>query len=121
MTSIYECEYFVINISGNCRPACKLSDLKITQYTSGKMVEGIPELKVTVTNDCACAQSDVKVHCAGFQTLEAIDPGLLRKDGDTCLLNNGQPLQGNQSFIFNYVWGTKYDFVPISSEIISCI
>lgn len=89
----------------------------MTQDGTGVQIQGKPEYKVTVTNDCICSQSELELQCTGFQSLEGIDPAVLRIDGDKCLLNNGVPLHGSESITFKYAWDTKFNLVPLSSQI----
>ncbi|KAI4297071.1 hypothetical protein L6164_036979 [Bauhinia variegata] len=95
---------------------CVLSDLKVSQSQTGASVEGKPEWSVVITNSCSCVQKDVKLNCQGFQTKENVDPSILSVSGDTCLVNNGNPIY-NTPINFKYAWDNSFPLNPISSTI----
>ncbi|XP_048336990.2 TPD1 protein homolog 1-like [Ziziphus jujuba] len=97
---------------------CSLSNIKVSQAQSGKKVQNKPEWTVTITNDCICGQSSLTVDCSGFQTVEAVDPSILKVSGSTCLINNGLPVFETQPISFNYAWDSaSASFKPLSSQI----
>ncbi|XP_022748827.1 TPD1 protein homolog 1-like [Durio zibethinus] len=100
---------------GHCQ--CSLDNIKISHSQTGKTVENKPEWKVTISNRCSCSQSELKLSCNGFQTVETIDPSVLAKSGGECLVNNGQPVPPFGDFNFNYAWDTSFPFSPLSSHI----
>ena len=97
---------------------CSLSDIHVTQSATGHKVNGKPEWTVSITNRCACVQTNVQLNCKGFQTVEAINSSLLKVSGDACLVSSGQPLFKG-AILFNYAWDTQFPLNPISSNI-SC-
>ncbi|QCE04138.1 hypothetical protein DEO72_LG8g2171 [Vigna unguiculata] len=97
---------------------CSLSDIIVTQSPSGRKVHGKIEWTVTIRNQCACVQKNVKLNCKGFQTIEAVEASYLKVLGDVCLVSDGQPLF-NGAIVFNYAWDTQFAFSPISS-VIAC-
>nr|XP_011459159.1 PREDICTED: uncharacterized protein LOC105349891 [Fragaria vesca subsp. vesca] len=96
---------------------CTLSNLKVTQSATGKVVHGQPEWKVTITNDCQCTQLYIKISSPGFQTVEPIAPSILNKSGDGYSLHSGYPIYGFKDFSFTYAWATKFTFTPTNSQI----
>lgn len=104
-------------MTGLCQ--CELTNLKVSQNPTGVKIQDAPEYEVTVLNDCICSQLQVKLNCAGFDTTEQVNPEILSKDGDLCLLNNGQPIYGQASFKFKYAWTSSFALTPSSSQI-SC-
>ncbi|XP_027080592.1 TPD1 protein homolog 1-like [Coffea arabica] len=102
---------------------CSLSSLIILQAPTGAKVQSKPEFKLTIFNSCACTQTQVKLSCSGFQSVEKINPAVLSQSGGgSCLVNGGQPIyygvtHGN--FSFNYAADNQYPFKPISSQL-SC-
>ncbi|TKY45425.1 hypothetical protein E2542_SST30612 [Spatholobus suberectus] len=66
--------FFVLISQGYSQ--CSLSDLSISQFQSGVRVQGKPEWSVTITNKCPCVQKNVILNCAGFHSVERIDPSL---------------------------------------------
>lgn len=74
----------------------------------------MPELKVTVTNNCVCSQSQVMFKCDGFQTNEAVDPTILTISDDVCILQKVIP--PFETIEFLYAWDPPFPFQPISSK-----
>ncbi|TKY59944.1 TAPETUM DETERMINANT 1 [Spatholobus suberectus] len=97
---------------------CSLRDLSISQFRTGVRVQGKPEWSVTIANKCPCVQKNVILNCKGFQSVEHINPSLLRVSHNVCLVNGGQSIYGNV-VKFTYVWDQAFPLNPISSEI-SC-
>ncbi|XP_057416144.1 uncharacterized protein LOC130710797 [Lotus japonicus] len=97
---------------------CYLRDLSLLQTRTGNIVQGKPEWIVSITNKCACVQSDVMLNCRSFKTVEKIDPSVLQVLGDECLINYGNPIY-HDAFNFTYAWDRPTSFFPISSQI-SC-
>ncbi|WVZ16435.1 hypothetical protein V8G54_009607 [Vigna mungo] len=95
---------------------CSLSDIHVDQKGTGRKVNGKPEWTVTITNRCACVQTNVQLNCKGFQTVEAVDPQFLKVSGDVCLVNSGKPLF-NGAIVFGYASDTQFPLNPISSNI----
>ncbi|XVF67040.1 hypothetical protein PTKIN_Ptkin10aG0089000 [Pterospermum kingtungense] len=69
-----------------------------------------------ISNSCPCTQSDVKLRCDGFQTLEKIETSVLAKSGGECLINNGMPLPPFSNYSFVYAWDTLFPFHLLSSQ-----
>ncbi|WJX17366.1 hypothetical protein P8452_07295 [Trifolium repens] len=99
-------------IKGSCN--CPLSSLQIVQRLEGQ-VQGKSRWVVSVTNHCNCPQSQILLSCRGFQTVEGINPTILAKQGDNCLLFNGHTLNLTDIDQFEYAWDPSFPFVPISS------
>ncbi|KAK8558843.1 hypothetical protein V6N12_042136 [Hibiscus sabdariffa] len=76
----------------------------------------MPEWRVTISNDCVCTQSDLKLSCDGFQTTEAIDSLVMSKWGEECLINDAQPIVSFSNVSFNYAWITSFPFNTLSSQ-----
>ncbi|OVA09603.1 hypothetical protein BVC80_9101g129 [Macleaya cordata] len=106
-----------ILLEGACATTCDLSSLRITQTITTRQVAGKPEYEVNVSNWCACAQSNVRLRCAGFKTVEKIDPAVLKQDNEFCLLLSGKPLKQNADVQFRYASDTPYNFTVASSKI----
>lgn len=96
---------------------CSLGDIVITQSATGRKVQGKTEWAVTITNQCACVQKNVKLNCNGFQTVEPVEASRLRVSVDVCLVSDGQPLF-NGGTVFAYAWDTQFNFIPISSVVV---
>ncbi|XVE66402.1 hypothetical protein DITRI_Ditri08aG0077500 [Diplodiscus trichospermus] len=99
---------------GHCQ--CSLEQVSIIQTQTGKIVENQPEWKVVISNGCVCSLSELKISCRGFQTVEPIDPSILSKSGDECLINNGEPVAPLSDFTFNYAWDESFAFIALSSQ-----
>ena len=94
---------------------CQPNNVKIDQGPTGNKVDGKPEWKVTLSTDCICSQIEVKLACAGFQTVEDLPSYIITHEGDTCSLN--QPVHYNEPVSFTYAWDTSFGFKLISSGI----
>nr|AFK48857.1 unknown [Lotus japonicus] len=98
-------------------PHCSIKNLSVKQAQTGVKVQGKPQWEVTISNTC-CVQGDVKVDCRGFQTVEKIDPDVLKVEGDACLVNNGNVIY-EDPVILTYAWDRSFPLTPISSQV-SC-
>ncbi|RDX72768.1 TPD1 protein-like 1, partial [Mucuna pruriens] len=92
-------------------------ELIIVQSKTGKLTRGKPEWKVSITNECRCSQSQVKLKCDGFQTNEAVDPSILTISDGICLLNKGTPISPSQNVQFFYAWDSQFPFIIASSQV----
>ncbi|KAG2249774.1 hypothetical protein Bca52824_089402 [Brassica carinata] len=101
-------------IVGQCR--CAFSDLQIGAVRTGRQVAGQPEWKVTVVNTCNCPQKQVTLSCGGFAPVNPVKPWLLRPQGRTCLLINGEVMPAGATAEFAYA-GQPYIFRPVSSRL----
>ncbi|KAJ4824983.1 hypothetical protein Tsubulata_014357 [Turnera subulata] len=101
---------------GNCQ--CPgVSSLTIVQTKTGKLVANKPEWKLTISNTCICSQLNVNLACNGFQSVETVDPSVLSKQGDLCLVNNGNPIAGKQQFSFTYASDQEFPFKAVQSQV----
>ncbi|GAV60548.1 hypothetical protein CFOL_v3_04078 [Cephalotus follicularis] len=96
---------------------CSMDDLLIRQTPSGGKVEAKPEFEVSVLNECPCLQGNIILACNGFQSVKHIDPLVLVKSGNECLLNNGSSLGPFGMQTFSYAWDSLFPFDPVSSKI----
>lgn len=55
------------------------------------------------------------INCKGFQSSMPIDPTVLKKQGDNCLLFNGHALSGGDGNQFAYAWDSAFNFYAVSS------
>ncbi|XP_022728836.1 uncharacterized protein LOC111284442 [Durio zibethinus] len=53
---------------------CVLNDITVGSVRTGKEIQGKPEWKVAVTNNCKSTQHELKLACQGFQSVETEDP-----------------------------------------------
>ncbi|TKY60080.1 hypothetical protein E2542_SST17175 [Spatholobus suberectus] len=97
---------------------CSFNDLTVSQSRTGIIVQGYSQWLVVISNTCPCSQVNVLLNCTGFQSVEHVDPSLLRVSGSICLLNNGLPIYKNV-VKFKYAWAHTFPIIPISSYI-SC-
>ena len=107
--------------SGAAVAGCPPSSIVVTQSGTGEWAHGQPVYAVAVRNTCGCAQSDVKVDCAGFDTTLAIDPAKLEVQpaggGGLCLVNGGAPVTPGRDVTFSYAWSKQFGFRPVSSTV----
>lgn len=80
-------------------------------------MEGKSEWIVKIVAMCPhCVTKNVKLNCNGFQTVEPIDPSILRDLGYDCLVNDGKPIYG-EALSFKYAWKEPFPLVPVSADI----
>ncbi|KAK9151896.1 hypothetical protein Syun_010205 [Stephania yunnanensis] len=111
------CALFILSFLGKgiCQQ-CNLGNISVNQVPTGAAIHGKNEYKVTVTNNCACAQQDLELNCKGFDTTLSTDPLIFRKiDDETCLVNNGGPV--SSTITCNYAWDFTFDLSPKSSTV----
>ncbi|KAI3442178.1 uncharacterized protein J3R85_001499 [Psidium guajava] len=99
---------FVMLLVGKGDCQCFPKDIEIVQSKTGAVVQQKPEWKVTINKNCPCAILNASLVCPGFQTVEPIDPSVMHKQGDGCLLNRGEPII--QPISFSYAWDDSYPF-----------
>ena len=73
-----------------------------------------PEWKLTLSTDCPCPQTDVKLTCAGFQPVQNPDPSIFTKNGDTCSIT--PPVLPFEAVSVTYAADTSFDFHLVSSK-----
>ncbi|RDY06787.1 Protein TAPETUM DETERMINANT 1, partial [Mucuna pruriens] len=112
---IFSIVFFLVLISQGYGQ-CFLRNISVSQFQTGVRVQGKPEWGVTITNKCPCVQKNVVLNCTGFQSVEPINPSLLRIRNNVCLVNSGQTIYGND-VKFKYAWDHPFPLNPISSDI----
>ncbi|KAM7277029.1 hypothetical protein ACFE04_018895 [Oxalis oulophora] len=91
---------------------CTLNDFTIGTVRTNQLVQGKSEWNVTVINTCDCGVQQIWLNCKGFQTVEPIDPKTLSKQGDRCLLIDGDLLPSQTSVSFAYAWDPPFLLSP---------
>ncbi|KAK9678130.1 hypothetical protein RND81_11G189900 [Saponaria officinalis] len=104
---------------GESSNKCGVTNIKVETKRTGNTIEGQPEYKVMITNNCPCAQSGVYLRCLGFSTVQPVSPGVLQIKGDSCLVNNGRPIRQGKPVVFKYSFLQPTDLIPQRSQI-SC-
>ncbi|CAO2141733.1 unnamed protein product [Urochloa humidicola] len=92
---------------------CQLSDIKVTQEKTGKLVQGQPEYRVTFENLCECPQDYVDVRCNRLPSLEPIDSTQIKVMDELCML--AMTLFKGSKISFTYAWQTPQDFAVVSA------
>ncbi|CAL0329692.1 unnamed protein product [Lupinus luteus] len=95
---------------------CSINDISVKQSQSGAKNFGKPEWVVSITNKCDCVQVNVRLNCQGFQTVEKVDPSILKVLGNECLLNFGNAIS-KDPITFKYAWDNSFPLNPVSSEL----
>ncbi|RWR86999.1 Pentatricopeptide repeat-containing protein [Cinnamomum micranthum f. kanehirae] len=97
---------------------CTLSNVSISQSKTGQIISGKPEFEVTISNNCICTQTNVKVQCTGFSSVEQVDPAVFSKTDDQfCLVN--MPITQSSPVSFKYASDVMYNLTPVDSNV-SC-
>ncbi|KAG6473751.1 TPD1 protein homolog 1-like [Zingiber officinale] len=108
---------FCIVKGGLSQGQCSLSDISVTQTAVG-VVQGVTEYQVSISNGCICTHLNVVFQCAGFNSVEPVDPDLFKPTGgDQCLVNHGGPIHDGDTISFNYAPQSQVALSPLSSEI----
>ncbi|KAK1379631.1 hypothetical protein POM88_026375 [Heracleum sosnowskyi] len=87
----------------------------ITQELSGKKIQNQSQWKVTLKAPCNCCQTNVKISCRGFKTVEPLDLNVFAQNGDVCSPNGS--LCPGSSTTFTYAWNTPYNFTTLSFQV----
>ncbi|KAA8525507.1 hypothetical protein F0562_007362 [Nyssa sinensis] len=95
---------------------CLFNRIGIGTVSTGREIQGKREWKVTVTNNCECPQAPIYLNCRGFQTVEKVEPPILEKRGDQCLLINGRPLGPFASISFSYAMESPFVLTASTSK-----
>ncbi|XP_073099405.1 TPD1 protein homolog 1-like [Elaeis guineensis] len=97
---------------------CTLSNITVSQSKTGAHVQGKPEYKVVIANNCICGQSSLLLKCSGFHSVEPVDPNVFKPmGGDQCSVNNERPVFQGHDIAFKYASDTRFDLSPASSQI----
>ncbi|KAL3746529.1 hypothetical protein ACJRO7_015482 [Eucalyptus globulus] len=100
--------------------ASSLENITVGTVRTGEIIQGKPQWSVTVINNFACAQSGIKLECAGFQSTEPVNSSIFAKQGDRCLVNGGKALAPQGSVSFSYAWYPPFLLRPAESIVIGC-
>ena len=57
---------------------------------------------VAIENATPCVIFHAKLDCKGFQSLTEIDPNVILKEGDFCIINAGKPMKPKDILQFVY-------------------
>ncbi|KAK1288553.1 hypothetical protein QJS10_CPB19g00279 [Acorus calamus] len=97
--------------------ACGPSDIAVSQSRTGRLVQSQAEYAVSVTNQCVCSQSNVVLHCDRLNSVEAVDPKIIRPlDGQNCIVNDGGVIAPRATVSFNYAWKSPADYSFVNSQ-----
>lgn len=97
---------------------CTLDNISSFQLMTGKLIQGQIEWQTVIVNGCKCPQANLIFKCDGFESVEAVDPRRMAKNGDQCLINSGLAIPGFSLYSFVYAWDKSYPFIPLSSQVI---
>lgn len=112
------CLFFCYNKNAGWAQPCTLSNVSISQSKTGQIISGKPEFEVTISNNCICTQTNVKVQCTGFSSVEQVDPAVFSKTDDQyCLVN--MPITQSSTVSFKYASDVMYNLTPVDSNV-SC-
>lgn len=77
------------------------------------------EWRVLLLNATPCILSNIKLECKDFQSRIAIDPKLILKQGDVCIVKSGHSINPQDSLHFVYSWDEKFPF-KVANESLAC-
>ncbi|KAL0447310.1 UNVERIFIED_CONTAM: Hydroxyproline O-galactosyltransferase HPGT3 [Sesamum latifolium] len=95
---------------------CFPGNVTVDQLPTGEKVMNKTVWKVIVGNKCSCAFEEVKLFCAGFQSIKTINSSVISKSENLCLVNDGLPIYPNTEVSFTYAWSRKIALVPFSLQ-----
>ncbi|KAI3736383.1 hypothetical protein L6452_15922 [Arctium lappa] len=75
------------------------------------------EWSVTLENPTPCVIWNVKLDCKGFQSGTHIDPKIILKQGDLCIVNGGQRINPHDSLHFLYILEQQFPFKLVDQSI----
>lgn len=90
-----------------------LFNLTIHQEPTGVL----DEWNVTVENASPCVIVRAYLDCKGFQSHIEIDPKVLLKQGDACIVNDDQQMHPKVSIHFVYAWESQFPFKLLNQSI----
>ncbi|KAK1414354.1 hypothetical protein QVD17_30098 [Tagetes erecta] len=89
-------------------------DLTIRQEARGT-AQG--EWDVTLENASPCVILNAYLDCTGFQSRRDIDPKVILKQGDACIVNDGQRINPSESLRFVYAWEDRFPFKLLNQSV----
>ncbi|KAL0327407.1 UNVERIFIED_CONTAM: Hydroxyproline O-galactosyltransferase HPGT3 [Sesamum angustifolium] len=95
---------------------CFPGNVTVDQLPTGEEVMNKTVWKVIVGNKCSCTFEEVKLFCAGFQSIKTINSSVISKSQNLCLVNDGLPIYPNTEVTFTYAWSRKIALVPFSLQ-----
>ncbi|KAL0407623.1 UNVERIFIED_CONTAM: Hydroxyproline O-galactosyltransferase HPGT3 [Sesamum radiatum] len=107
---------FFLSSKGTYEYECFPGNVTVDQLPTGEKVMNKTVWKVIVGNKCSCAFEEVKLFCAGFQSIKTINSSVISKSENLCLVNHGLPIYPNTEVTFTYAWGHKIALVPFSFQ-----
>ncbi|KAL8223710.1 hypothetical protein R6Q57_019185 [Mikania cordata] len=82
---------------------------------------GAPEeWTVALINASPCIIWNVKLDCKEFQSRKQIDPKILLKQGDLCMVKGGQRMNPQESLHFVYASENQFPF-KLAEQSIACM
>lgn len=83
-------------------------------------MKGKQEWNVTMLHTCKeCSMGNISfTNCKDWQTVEYVDPAIFSKNGNTCLLKNGQFLKPGEHVDFSYAWDSAVYWVPSHADVL---
>nr|GEU73955.1 RNA-directed DNA polymerase, eukaryota [Tanacetum cinerariifolium] len=93
--------------------ACRLTILQ-------EPTDRLGQLAVYLGNPChSCSLEHVKLNCTGFTSRMEIDPEILSRQGDLCIVNNDQPVPRLSFISFSNDCRDYFPFA-LASETVTC-
>ncbi|KAL0297137.1 UNVERIFIED_CONTAM: hypothetical protein Sradi_6765800 [Sesamum radiatum] len=105
-----------ILFAGTYEYECFPGNVTVDQLPTGEEVMNKTVWKVIVGNKCSCTFEEVKLFCAGFQSIKTINSSVISKSESLCLVNDGLPIYPNTEVTFTYAWSRKIALVPFSLQ-----
>nr|GEY85742.1 hypothetical protein [Tanacetum cinerariifolium]GEY98654.1 hypothetical protein [Tanacetum cinerariifolium] len=99
-----------------CKEACSL-DLTLTINQERTAAPNV--WKVRIVNTTPCVIWNAKTDCTGFQSHIEIDPDVILKQGDVCIVNGGKPFHPQERVLFDYAWDYQFPF-KMAEQSVSC-
>ena len=102
-----------------CVIATEACSLDLTLTINQEPTGAPQEWKVTIVNPTPCVIWNAKLDCKGFQSHIEVDPNVVLKQGDVCIVNGGKRINPQASLSFTYAWDNQFSF-RIAEQSVSC-
>ncbi|KAJ9550424.1 hypothetical protein OSB04_014469 [Centaurea solstitialis] len=108
MATIMKQLCLLILMSIMCKDVCGDEQYQLTIHQEPTSTS--KEWSVTLENLTPCVLLNVKLDCKGFQSRTTIDPKIILKQDDLCIVNGGERINPGQSLHFLYISEQQFPF-----------
>ncbi|KAL4558362.1 hypothetical protein LXL04_036561 [Taraxacum kok-saghyz] len=110
--------FLLISICLVCKGICDQVELTLTIHQDATSEP--QQWNVAIENATPCVIFATKLDCKGFQSRIEIDPKVILKQGDFCIVNGGKPMKPKDSLHFVYASENQFPFKVVKVSA-SCV